>query len=199
MARIFSNRDRPFDLGVLPTELLPRDAALPVAGVRQPEDATLASADALLGATWLTIKTEGELRARSLRWGRVAVVLAAAGVAAISLATPFASAGVMDKWFGWPRFLWLAPLPLLTAAAFAGILVSIVRLQRGRSQREWLPFVALVTALSRRYGAPADYDQLRHGYYYTKKFEFLPVAAMSEAEMFALLVAWCAHLVTGSM
>jgi cytochrome d ubiquinol oxidase subunit II len=104
----------------------------------------LAGAYALLGATWLTIKTEGELRARSLRWGRVAVVLAAAGVAAISLATPFASAGIMDKWFGWPRFLWLAPLPLLTAAAFAGILVSIVRLQRGRSQREWLPFVLSV-------------------------------------------------------
>ena len=40
-----------------------------------------------------------------------------------------------------------------------------------------------------RYGAPAEYDQLRHGYYYAKKFEFLPVAAMSEAEMFALLVA----------
>ena len=39
---------------------------------------------ALLGATWLVIKTEGELHVRALRWARVAVVVAAIGVAAIS-------------------------------------------------------------------------------------------------------------------
>lgn len=40
-----------------------------------------------------------------------------------------------------------------------------------------------------RHAAPIKYDDLKHGYYYTKEFEFLPVAAVSEAEMFALLVA----------
>ena len=50
MARLFSNRDRPFDLGLLPTELLPREAAEPVAGVRQPADAAQAGSDAMLGA-----------------------------------------------------------------------------------------------------------------------------------------------------
>ena len=38
-----------------------------------------------------------------------------------------------------------------------------------------------------RHGAPIEYDELRHGYYYTVDFDFLPVAAMTEAEMFALL------------
>jgi len=106
--------------------------------------AGLAGAYALLGSTWLVIKTEGDLHRRALRWAYGAVLLAAVGVAAISLATPFASAGIMEKWFTWPRLLWLSPLPLLTAAAFAGILMSVMKLQHGRSKREWLPFVLSV-------------------------------------------------------
>jgi cytochrome d ubiquinol oxidase subunit II len=104
----------------------------------------LAGGYALLGATWLVIKTEGDLHARALGWARGAVFLAAGGVAAISLATPFASANIMDRWFTWPRLLWLSPLPLLTAAALAGILVSLHRLRHGKSRREYLPFVLSV-------------------------------------------------------
>jgi len=47
----------------------------------------------------LVIKTEGDLHRRALRWAYGAVVLAAIGVAAISLATPFANAGILEKWF----------------------------------------------------------------------------------------------------
>ncbi|MDO9134575.1 reductive dehalogenase domain-containing protein [Hydrogenophaga sp.] len=50
MARLFSNRDRSFDLGVLPTELLARADVEPVAGVRQPGDVVQPGADAVLGA-----------------------------------------------------------------------------------------------------------------------------------------------------
>jgi ferredoxin len=50
VARLFSNRDRPFDLGVLPTELLPREAAEPIPGVRPPTDAGRGGSEAMLGA-----------------------------------------------------------------------------------------------------------------------------------------------------
>ena len=40
-----------------------------------------------------------------------------------------------------------------------------------------------------RYGLPIAYDEERYGYYYTKPVDRFPVAAMTEAEMFALLVA----------
>jgi cytochrome d ubiquinol oxidase subunit II len=106
--------------------------------------AGLAGGYALLGATWLVIKTEGELQQRAIRWAGYAVIFTALGVAAISLATPFASSTIMDKWFSWPRLLWLSPLPLLSAAAMVGILVSLSRLRRGASRREWLPFVLAV-------------------------------------------------------
>jgi cytochrome d ubiquinol oxidase subunit II len=106
--------------------------------------AGLAGAYALLGATWLVIKTEGALQAKALRWSHGALFFTVAGVAAISLATPFASGTVFARWFAWPGLLLLAPLPLATAAAFAGIWVGVSRLQRGITRREWVPFVLAV-------------------------------------------------------
>jgi ferredoxin len=38
MARLFSNRDRPYDMGVLPTELLARDPGAPIVDSRMPGD-----------------------------------------------------------------------------------------------------------------------------------------------------------------
>jgi cytochrome d ubiquinol oxidase subunit II len=104
----------------------------------------LACGYALLGATWLVIKTEGELRSKALRWSRLALIGAAAGVAAISLATPLASPRILHKWFDWPRIALLAPLPLLTAAACIGIWSWVGRLQSGRTRLEWPPFVLAV-------------------------------------------------------
>lgn len=50
MSRLFSNRARPFDMGVLPTELLARDANAPVVDARMPEDAAPPSADSIAAA-----------------------------------------------------------------------------------------------------------------------------------------------------
>lgn len=47
MPRLFSNRDRPFDLGVLPTERLARDAHAPVVDARQTGDVHPAGAQSL--------------------------------------------------------------------------------------------------------------------------------------------------------
>jgi cytochrome bd ubiquinol oxidase subunit II len=104
----------------------------------------LAGGYALLGATWLIIKTEGDLQTRALRWTRSALVLAAIGIAAISLATPFASERILQRWFEWPKILWLSPLPLLTIAALAGVWHGIRRAQAGTSTRQWMPFVLSV-------------------------------------------------------
>jgi len=50
MARLHSNRDRPFDLGPLPLERLPRDPATPIVDARQPADAVTAAADSIAAA-----------------------------------------------------------------------------------------------------------------------------------------------------
>jgi ferredoxin len=50
MARLFSNRHRSFDLGPLPAELLPRDAAARIADARQPGDASPPTGDSIAEA-----------------------------------------------------------------------------------------------------------------------------------------------------
>jgi hypothetical protein len=50
MARLFSNRDRPFDLGPLPLEALPRDPGTAVQDARQPADPDAAGPDSIAAA-----------------------------------------------------------------------------------------------------------------------------------------------------
>ena len=50
MTRLFSNRDRPFDMGVLPTERLARDANAPVCEAAMPADAAAAGPDSIATA-----------------------------------------------------------------------------------------------------------------------------------------------------
>lgn len=113
----------------------------------------LASAYTLLGACWLVMKTEGSLQARAVRWAQRALWLAAGGIAAVSIATPWVSARIFDKWFSLPNILLLAPIPLFTAALFVLIGIFLHRLrhdaeqgnQRGLDRWCWAPFAGAVT------------------------------------------------------
>ena len=73
---------------------------------------------ALLGATWLIMKTEGSLQLRAIAWARGSMLLCALGVAAVSVATPLVSQQIFDKWFSFPAILLLAPIPVITAGLF---------------------------------------------------------------------------------
>ncbi len=57
----------------------------------------------LLGATWLVMKTEGELREEAYRlsWWLLFAMLGA--IAAVSLATPFLHIQYAQRWFAWPN------------------------------------------------------------------------------------------------
>lgn len=91
---------------------------------------------ALLGATWLVMKTSGFLRdrARRLAWlaGGATLVL----VGAVSLATPFLDAAYLDRWFGRPHVyftLWVS------VAIGGAALVFVAGMRRDRDS--W-PFLA---------------------------------------------------------
>jgi cytochrome d ubiquinol oxidase subunit II len=99
---------------------------------------------ALLGSTWLILKTEGELQKQAMGWAKVSLWLTAGGVGLVSIATPYFSPEIMNKWFVMPNILWLSPIPLLTAALFILVLKSVSALQSGASKKEWVPFVAVV-------------------------------------------------------
>ena len=105
---------------------------------------TLPAAYALLGSGWLIMKTEGELRARAITWGRRSLWFTGIGIVAVSLATPLVSPRIFEKWFALPNLFLLMPIPLLTALLFMACLQALVRLGRGTPQREWVPFAASI-------------------------------------------------------
>ena len=90
---------------------------------------------ALLGATWLILKTEGNLQrhATRLAWWFGGATLVA--VVAVSLATPFLEGAYFDRWFGYPNMLWVAPVPLLVAIASFAFVRSL------RAGRDLAPFL----------------------------------------------------------
>ena len=71
---------------------------------------------ALLGSTWLILKTEGPLQqvARTLSRPLVLVVVAFMGL--VSAWLPFLDSRIMARWFEGGSFWWLAPVPVAALA-----------------------------------------------------------------------------------
>ncbi len=90
---------------------------------------SLAIGYALLGATWLILKTEGELRDKAyhLTWYLLFLMLAAIGT--VSVATPFLHMQYAQRWFAWPNLIFTAPVPIAVA-------VVAVLLLRGLANRQ---------------------------------------------------------------
>jgi cytochrome d ubiquinol oxidase subunit II len=102
----------------------------------------------LLGAGWLIMKTEGALQLRAVAWAQSSLWLAAAGVIAISVATPWVSQRIFDKWFSFPNLLMLLPIPAVTLALFVVIQRSLkrlpVRFAQGNQYGAGVPFASTV-------------------------------------------------------
>jgi cytochrome d ubiquinol oxidase subunit II len=75
---------------------------------------------ALLGATWLVMKSEGEMAAQARAQARMLLVAVLAFMGIVSLWTPFAFPRIFERWFSLPNFYFLWPVPIVTAlTAFA--------------------------------------------------------------------------------
>ncbi|OJU49827.1 MAG: cytochrome BD ubiquinol oxidase subunit II [Mesorhizobium sp. 61-13] len=103
----------------------------------------LAASYAAMGAAWLIYKTEGALQKKAVRWLRSTLVLTVLGMAAISLATPFASTRIFDKWFVWPQMLYLSPLPILSALLFIWLWRQTFHLPKENDRHSIIPFLTL--------------------------------------------------------
>lgn len=102
----------------------------------------------LMGASWLIMKTEGELQLKAAVWARRGLWFAAVGIAAISLVTPMTSAKIFEKWFALDNFFLLLPIPMATAAlvfiADRALVRLPVRLKTGNEYGIWVPFACAV-------------------------------------------------------
>ncbi len=94
-----------------------------------------------IGATWLIHKCEGELQRKAVRWAKATLGFVALGFVLISLASPFTSPRIFDKWFSMPEFLLLAQLPIGSAVVFVVTWLALGRLPTKTDQFNWVPFL----------------------------------------------------------
>lgn len=108
----------------------------------------LVAAYCLLGAGWLIMKSEGVLQLKAVGWARLSLWFTAAGVAAISVATPLVSPHVFAKWFAFPNLVLLLPIPGMTLALFWLMARSLkrlpTRLAQGNPYGAAVPFACTV-------------------------------------------------------
>lgn len=101
----------------------------------------LLAAFALLGSSWLVMKTEGDLQMRAFRLtGRLGWILLLV-IVAVSIWTPLANPAIAERWFSWPNLLWFSPVPLLVAASTYLLLRAV---QKRREVQPFLCTLALV-------------------------------------------------------
>ena len=97
----------------------------------------------MMGAAWLVMKTEGPLQLRAAHWARIAWWPMVAGLMLISMAMPWISATVRERWFVLPDIIALLAIPLMTTVAL--LAVRAVLTNRFMLQHAaWLPFALLV-------------------------------------------------------
>ena len=101
----------------------------------------------LLGAGWLLIKTEGELQRRAAVWAKRAWPAVVAGLALVSIASPWMSATVRARWFDMPGIIALAPLPLMALLALAA-LRGLLNSHRVLGKLCWAPLALMGVVLT---------------------------------------------------
>jgi len=75
----------------------------------------------LLGATWLNLKTTGDLQARARQLAIYAGIGTLALIGVVSLWTPFLEPIYFERWFQWPTAFFSAFVPLLLAVCAFGL------------------------------------------------------------------------------
>jgi len=92
----------------------------------------------LLGATWLTLKTEGAVARRARGQAKFFLLAVLIFMAAVSLWTPLVEPRIAERWFSTPNIFYLWPVPLVTA------LVAFLLWRWLDKGREVPPFLATI-------------------------------------------------------
>ncbi len=91
---------------------------------------------ALLGATWLVLKTEGPLHDRMRERAKPLAFATLGFIGLVSLLTPFKDPAYFQNWFSWPGIVVALPVPLLVAVAAWKLITGL------RDDRDLTPFLA---------------------------------------------------------
>lgn len=90
---------------------------------------------ALLGATWIIMKTDSKTQEWAQKSALYVLVYVAFFMGLVSLWVPFLSNTIFMRWFALPNLIYLSPIPLLTAGALISLYRAVLK------KREVLPFL----------------------------------------------------------
>ena len=80
---------------------------------------------ALLGCTWLIMKTEGRLQRQMHDMARPLALVLLGVIGIVSIWTPLSHSAIAERWFSWPNLVWFMPVPLLVLVTFFHLLRSV--------------------------------------------------------------------------
>jgi cytochrome d ubiquinol oxidase subunit II len=89
---------------------------------------------ALLGATWVIMKADGETQEWARGCAKYVMLYVAVFMGLVSLTMPLMNSDIRELWFSLPNFYFLQPMPILSVVFF------ILLWRDLRSEREFRPF-----------------------------------------------------------
>jgi cytochrome bd ubiquinol oxidase subunit II len=95
-----------------------------------------------IGASWLVMKTEGDLQLRAARWARKCSWLMALGIVAVSAVNPLINPAIFTKWFGSPLVVLLLVIPLFCAVLFVIVDRYLKHFPYTNDFGCWIPFAS---------------------------------------------------------
>lgn len=90
---------------------------------------------ALLGSTWLIMKTSAALQTRMRRFAWLAAIGTLSMILLVSILTPFQDAVYFQRWFAWPTMVLSVIMPLLVMGVARGLIIGL------KKHREVSPFL----------------------------------------------------------
>ena len=90
---------------------------------------------ALLGCTWLIMKTEGSLQERMHVIAKPLSFVLLAVIGIVSVWTPLAHGDIASRWFTLPNLFWFLPVPILVLVTLYGLIRSVA------NKGHYLPFI----------------------------------------------------------
>lgn len=104
----------------------------------------VSAAYCFIGATWLVMKTEGELQKKAISWASSTFYIMFAGILAVSAANVIISPEILAKWLVMPNALFVLPFPILAAVFYWHINSALKSLRKGDLTQQNKPFMYAV-------------------------------------------------------
>ncbi len=104
----------------------------------------VSAAYSFIGATWLIMKTEGELQQRALRYAKRTLLISFTGICLVSATNLMIDNSIYLRWLDASFSFLLLPIPLIVSALFIMAWRSIQRIDRAEKTNEATPFLACI-------------------------------------------------------